>query len=244
MDDEPGSLLTLKTLLNRYCTEIEVIAISGHPPEAIELIRKHNPDLVFLDIEMPYANAFDMLDMLQPVKFEVVFVTAFNNYALKAFKYAAVDYLLKPLNIDDLIGAVARVRRFIPPSPVLNNRVGGLLQNLKRPADEPEKISLPTGNGFDVISIENIVYIEASGSYSQLFISDGRRMVVTKSLKEFEELMPMHKFMRIHHSFIVNMQHVKKYYKGRGGFVQMSNGAEIEVAVRKKQDFLARFRPV
>lgn len=241
VDDEPGSLVTLKTLLQRYCPDVSVVAETGHPPDVVELVRKFSPDLLFLDIEMPYANAFDLLDMLRPVKFEVVFVTAFNDYALKAFKYAALDYLLKPLNIDELKGAVERVKKMLMGPQGINGRVNGLLENLSRPADDPEKISIPTDDGYSLLELNKIIFIEAEGNYSRVYLENGRKPLIVRSLKEFEETLPPKRFIRVHHSFIINIHHAKRYQKGRGGLVEMTNGVRIEVAVRKRTDFLNKF---
>jgi two-component system, LytTR family, response regulator len=241
VDDEPGSLMTLKTLLQRYCPDVSVVADTGHPPDVVDLVKKFTPDLVFLDIEMPYANAFDLLDMLQPVSFEVIFVTAFNDYALKAFKYAALDYLLKPLNIDELKGAVERVKKVLNRPPGLNDRVKGLLENLNHSSDDPEKISIPTDDGYSLLNLNAIIFIEAVGNYSKIHLENGKKPLIVRSLKEFEELLPTKRFIRVHHSFIINIHHAKRYQKGRGGVVEMTNGVQIEVAVRKRTDFLARF---
>jgi len=242
VDDEPGSLITLEGLLQRFCPEVQILAASGNPLEAIELIKERKPNLVFLDIEMPYANAFDVLDRVSPVDFQVVFVTAFSEYAIKAFKYAALDYLLKPLNIDELKNAVERVKRTLLTQTGGNIRVAGLLDNLKHPSDNPEKLSFSTPNGFELINVSNILYFEAEGSYSLVILTGGKKLTVSKGLKDFEESLSPIQFVRIHHSFLINLAHVKRYLKGRGGHVEMTNGLLIEVAVRRKADFLETFK--
>ncbi len=243
VDDEDGSITTLQMLLSRYCPEVKVMASFLDPLEAIARIDSFNPDLLFLDIEMPYANAFDLLDKLAPVSFEVIFVTAFNNYALKAIKYAAVDYLLKPVSIEELKFAIGRASKQLElrQNQNENKRVSGLLENLKQSDKGSHKITVPTKDGFEVEDAKNILYLEASGSYTIMAMNTGNRILVSKGLKELEEILADANFVRVHHSFIVNILQVKEYKKGRGGTIEMKNGDLIEMSVRKKQDFLDKF---
>ena len=242
VDDEPGNLITLNGLLARFCPEVNVLAALGNPLEAIDLIREKKPNLVFLDIEMPYANAFDVLDRLSPIDFEVIFVTAFSEYAIKAFKYAALDYLLKPVNIDELKGAVERVKKVLHTKPNHNIRISGLLNNLKYPVDNPEMITCSTANGFELVKISDIIYFEAEGAYSFLILNGGKKLTLSRGLKEFEESLSPNQFFRVHHSFLINLTHVKRYHRGRGGKVEMTNGLFIEVSTRRKPDFLEKFK--
>ena len=238
VDDEPGSVFTLKALVEEYCPEVQVISTSENPLEAIEQIKILRPDLVFLDIEMPYANAFDLLDSLKPVTFEVIFTTAFNEYALKAFKYAAVDYLLKPVSISELKESVQRVKKVFKVSEGKNERVDVLLNNLRNPKESSGFLSLPSLKGMDFVELNKVIYIEASGNYSEINFGKGKKLIVTKSLKDLEDLLPEENFYRIHHSYIVNISHVSKYLRGRGGQVVLSDGTPVTVAVRKKIRFL------
>lgn len=242
IDDEPGNIETLKILLGRYCSDVFVAETFIDPAKAISGIERISPDLVFLDIEMPYYNAFDLLDNLGEINFEVVFVTAFNNYALKAIKYAAIDYLLKPVNIDELVKSVERAKRQVMLRRQEENiRVKGLLQNLKQTDEASRKLTLATLTGFEVEESGKILYFEADGTYSKIFLTNGRVKVVAKSLKEFEEVLSSGDFIRVHHSYLVNAKHVVKYKKGRGGKLVMFNGHEVEVSVRRKHEVLARF---
>jgi two-component system LytT family response regulator len=240
VDDEEGSVTTLEMLIKKYCPEVNIVATFLDPMKAIAEIDNYIPDILFLDIEMPYANAFDLLDKLAPVNFEVIFVTAFNNYALKAIKYAAVDYLLKPVSIEELKFAIGKAEKQLELRHHYyeNIRVSGLLQNLKQSDKGSHKITLPTKNGFEVEEAKNIVYLEASAGYTLLVMNTGNQILVSKGLKEFEEMLADNIFVRVHHSYIVNIQYVKEFVKGRGGTICMKNGDKIEVAVRKKQDFL------
>lgn len=241
IDDEPGNIITLQELLKLYCPAVKVVAAAPDPLKAFDVITALQPDLVFLDIEMPYGNAFDLLDRFAQVKFEVVFITAFDSYAVKAFKYAAVDYLLKPVNIDELKQAVNKVAERLQDKTE-NMRVKALLNNLKLPYGNTQKIGLSTDSGFQLEELQNILYLEAAGSYTFVNTRQGQKYTISKNLKEFEDMLPEDIFCRVHHSYIINITGVKKYNKGRGGSVEMENGTSIDVAVRKKEQFLERFK--
>jgi two-component system LytT family response regulator len=240
IDDEPGNIVTLEELLKAYCPEIAISGSALNPIIAFDLIQKVKPALIFLDIEMPYGNAFSLLDKLSPVEFEVIFITAFNDYAIKAFKYAALDYILKPVNINELKNAVSKAIKRLEEKSI-NTRITSLLGNLKAESNQSPKIGLPTPDGFRFEDINNIVFLEAQGSYTNVYIKGNVKETVSKNLKEFEDLLPQATFCRVHHSHIININFVKKYYKGRGGYVEMDNGTTIEISVRKKEDFLSKF---
>jgi two-component system, LytTR family, response regulator len=241
VDDEPGNIVTLQELIKLSCPLVNVLATAANAATAFESINNFKPDLVFLDIEMPYGNAFDLLEKLSPVKFEIIFVTAFNGYAVKAFKYAALDYILKPVNIAELKQAVAKAEKRLQEKTE-NIRVKTLLANLKMPAENNPKISLATESGFHFEELRHILYLEASGSYTFVFTKQDKKYIISKGLKEFEEILPENMFCRIHHSYIINLACIKKYNKGRGGMVEMENGVCIDVAVRKKEQFLEKFK--
>ncbi|MBS1510913.1 MAG: response regulator transcription factor [Bacteroidetes bacterium] len=241
VDDEPGNVVTLTGLLKLCCPDIEITAVADDYNSGIEVINRVKPALVFLDIEMPYGTGFDLLDKLSPVQFEVIFVTAFSNYAIRAFRYAALDYLLKPVNINELKAAVARAKQRLDEKST-GARVALLLNNLQSSNGNFPKIGLPAEEGFYFEDIVKIMYIEASGSYTYLYIKGRKKQLVSRSLKEFEELLPEEIFYRIHHSFVINMAFAKKYHKGRGGQVEMEDGAMIPVAVRKRDQFLEKFQ--
>lgn len=241
IDDEPGNIVTLTELIKEFCPEISIEGKAANIIAAQQLIYKHNPDLIFLDIEMPYGNAFDLLDKLSPVSFEVIFITAFNNYAIKAFKYAVLDYILKPVNIDELKLAVAKALKRIKEKDV-NNRIDFLLKNLRTENQMSQKIGLSTVEGFSFEEVNNIIHLQAEGSYTRVFLKGKKTEVVSKSLKEFEDILPQSLFCRIHHSHIINLGFVKKYYNGRGGYVELENGNKVEVSVRKKESFFEKFK--
>jgi two-component system, LytTR family, response regulator len=240
IDDEPGNIITLLELVKQYCPDVFIKGSAPDPVKGYELIKQLTPDLVFLDIEMPYGNAFDLLDKLAPVSFEVVFITAFNDYAIKAFKYAALDYLLKPVNINELKEAVNKVSKRLEERSV-NTRISSLLGNLKTESTGIQKIALPTFDGCCFEDINNIMYLHAENNYTYIFCRGKTKLLVSKNLKEFEDILPPALFCRIHHSSIININFVKKYFKGRGGYVQMEDGTTVEISVRKKTDFFDKF---
>lgn len=240
VDDEPKNLRILKELLTGYCPETLLVGEAGNMETAIRLINELQPDLVLLDIEMPHGNAFDLLDRIMPVGFEIVFVTAFDSYSLKAFKYSALDYLLKPVSIDELKNAVAKATQR-KDLKNFNLQLSHLMQGLKTGDQGLQKIAIPSHNGnLEFITVESILYCEASGSYTFVYTTEGHRFVSSKSIKEYEEILPGQIFFRAHHSYIINLNRIKKYHKGRGGEVEMENGAVLEIATRRKEEFMKR----
>lgn len=241
IDDEPGNIITLTEMLNNYCPSVFLCGTAENIREGELLINKENPHLVFLDIEMPFGNAFDLLDKMMPVRFEVIFITAFNNYAVQAFKYAALDYILKPVNIEELKKSVQRVQERVMEKTV-NLRIESLIGNLKGDAQAVKKIALPTVTGLSFEPIDQITRIEAEGNSVVVILKDGKRKPVAKNLGDFEDILTDGNFFRIHNSHIININYVKKYYKGRGGYVEMEDGTTVGVSTRKKDEFLEKFK--
>lgn len=242
VDDEPGNIVTLTELIKQYCPQLIIVGTAQNPAETLDLVKKVKPQLLFLDIEMPYGNAFDLLDKLAPVNFEVVFVTAFNDYAIKAFKYSAIDYLLKPVNITELKNAVQKVISRVEKDAV-NTKINQFLETIKI-SNSPgiNKIALPTGDGSHFENINNIMYLEASGNYTHIYCKGKGKIVVTKKIREYEDTLPGSIFVRVHNSSIININFVKKYFNGRGGYVVMEDGMQIQIAARKKAEFLSLFK--
>ena len=240
VDDEPGNVITLQELLREYCPEVNVLGSAENPIEAQEMIRLTKPDLVFLDIEMPYGNAFDLLDKLKPIQFEIIFITAFNDYAIKAFKYAAVDYILKPVNIQELKDAVQKVINKASRNHT-EAQMNVLLENLKSENSGTQKIALPNTNGIYFEVTANITYLKAEGNYTQVNVQGKRPELITKPLRYFEDILSDKNFCRIHNSYIININFVKHYFTGRGGYVEMQDGQQIDVSVRKKEEFLRKY---
>jgi two-component system, LytTR family, response regulator len=238
IDDEIHNQLLLKKLVETGCPQLTLCGIANNVREGKLLIQKEHPQLVFLDIEMPDGTGFDLLEQLKPVDFEVVFVTGFGDYAVKAFKYSALDYIMKPVMLDDLVIAVQKAMEKIG-SKTIGQRLEAFLQ--VQQGKQPQRIALPSKEGLEFYDIADIVSCSADGSYTRFILSDGRKIMTTGLLKDFEELLPPEFFCRIHHSHIINLNFIKKYYRGRGGYVELATGDTIEVSNNKKDEFLARF---
>ena len=240
IDDEANNNESLHFLLGKYCPDLEVTGTAENIIAGEELIHETNPDLVFLDIEMPYGNGFDLLNKLSNHNFAVIFVTAFDKYAIQAIRYAALDYLLKPINITDLKNAVEKAISHIREKDI-NRQISSLLTNLREPSPGNQRLALPVMDGLVFEKLENITHLTASGNYTHVFTKDRQKYLVAKTLKDFEDLLPLSLFCRIHHSSIINTSFIKKYIKGRGGYIELEDGTTLEVSARKKDEFLARF---
>ncbi|HVS94892.1 MAG TPA: LytTR family DNA-binding domain-containing protein [Puia sp.] len=236
VDDEPSSLQNLEQKIREFCPELKVVAAAGQPGEAIFLIRHHRPDVIFLDIEMPHMNGFRMLNELGDYEAQIVFTTAYNHYAIEAIRMSAFDYLMKPVSIQDLRETVGRLSRQL--AATTKERLNVLRESLNRNVNQESKIAVPTWEGLEFILIKNVVRIESSSNYSRIFFVNGESLLVTKQLKEFEEMLAPHRFCRVHNVHLINLNYVKKYIRGEGGSVVMENGDEVDVSRRKKDDFL------
>lgn len=236
VDDEVNSLQNLQQKLTEFCPDVEIIATAQKPEDAILLIRQLKPDVIFLDIEMPRMNGFRMLDELGEFDFDIIFTTAYNHYAVDAIRISAFDYLMKPVAIKDLQSAVERLARHRQSQT--KDKLDVLRQSLSLNKSQDEKIAVPTNEGLEFIPIKNILHIESSSNYSKLFFVDGKPILVTKLLKDFEDLLLPYQFFRVHNSHLINLKYIKKYIRGEGGQVIMQNGDVIDVSRRKKDEFL------
>lgn len=235
VEDEETSREILKNYLQKYCPGVQVLGEAANVDEALVLIRKHELDLVFLDVEMPYGNAFDLLDKVGDRSFETVFVTAYDHYAIDALNAHASYYLLKPISIDKLIDAVDYVREIKTKENSLVDRV------LKPTQSRVEgKITIPVQSGFEVLEIDQILYCKADDNYTEIHLEKGRKLV-SKTLKYFENILQDSGFARVHKSYLVNVNAVTQYKKGKGGSVVLSSGKEIMVSPSRKKDFLTYF---
>lgn len=239
IDDEIDSIKILQKLLGSYCPQVEVVGTAEGVETATLLIHATRPDLVFLDIEMMQGNAFDLLNRLQPINFQVIFVTAFDNYAVRAFKYSAVDYLLKPLDINRLVTAVDKVFSKFEKEDVLA-QMKMLLENLSNISVSDQKIAIPTLTGLSFVALGDIIRLEAKGGYTVICMVDRQQILATRAIKDYEDILPPNIFYRIHNSHIINLQKIKKYQKGRGGSVIMEDNSNIEVAIRRRDEFIGR----
>jgi two-component system LytT family response regulator len=238
VDDEKDSREILANYVAKYCPDVTVCGFGESVSTGLEVIRKHQPDIVFLDIEMPYGNGFDLLEKCSDFTFETVFVTAFDNYAIQALNQSAAYYLLKPIDIDELLKAVEKIRaerqngNYTQHAKVLLNNIS---------ADAQQKIMLPTMEGFEIVSISSILYCEAVDNFTRFFFEDGPSLLICRTLKYFEDILRMHRFFRIHRSYLINPNYVIRYSKGKGGFVTMKNNKELEISASKKKEFLELF---
>ncbi|MBS1619167.1 MAG: response regulator transcription factor [Bacteroidetes bacterium] len=237
VDDELLVAQNLNLLLKRYCPEVEVLQMAHSAADAERLIKELEPDLIFLDVEMPGGNGFDLLKRFTQIRFGIIFVTAFDHYAIQAIKFSAIDYLLKPIDINELKGAVAKAQEQLKNRSI-NQSLNILLHNMAQPATKLQKLSLPTQDGMTFIAINDIIYCESDGNYTIFYLDDGQKLLITRQIGVYEELLPEPLFCRIHRQYIINVNKVARYVKGRGGHVVMTDGQEIDVAVRKKEDFL------
>ena len=233
IDDEQAAVEGLATMLKEYVEGVEVIATANGIVDGIKTIVNLKPDLVFLDVEMPYGNGFDVLEAIPDKTFEVIFVTAYDHYAIKAIKHSAVDYLLKPIDIDDLEKAVEKAKEASEKDN--NQRYDTLLENMR--GTRPLKLALPTLDGFLYIPVEHICRIEANGSYSDVYLDNGEKHIVSRNLRWYEELLDPSVFFRAHKSHLLNLKRVKKYSRAEGGQVEMEDGSIVEISRRKKDDF-------
>lgn len=236
VEDEANSREILRSYLAKYCENVTLLGEGATIEEGLAQIKKHRPDLVFLDVEMPFGNAFDLLDQLPERSFETVFVTAYNQYAMDALNHHAAYYLMKPINIDELVKAVDYVRAIKEKENALEGQV---LQ--ARSVSAEGKITLPQQDGFQVLEVSDIYFCKADDNYTEIYL-EKKKIVVSKTLKYFEDALQSYSFARIHKSYLVNVSEVVKYKKGKGGSVVLSNGKELSVSASKKADLLSYFQ--
>lgn len=244
VDDEQYAVDFIISVIKEYCPDLEVTGKANNVAEGIEVIGKQKPDLVLLDVEMPNGTGFDLLSHFPEKNFDVIFITAFNHYAIKAIKFSAVDYILKPINISEFVEAVNRViKKQTGNSTGLNEKFRMLMENLKTPA--PSRLAIPTTEGMEYLNPREIIRIEADRSYSRFYLTGDRKMLVSKNLKEYQDLLGDRYFFRPHNSFLINLKYVKKFVRKEGGYIEMTDGSQIPVSRNRKDVFLvhmSRFR--
>jgi two-component system LytT family response regulator len=237
IDDEQSARQTLEELIHKYCKNVHIMGLADGVDPGIELINNTNPDLVFLDIDMPIKDGFELLRQNLGVKFQTIFTTAFNQYALKAIKFSALDYLVKPIDIDELVNSIKKISNY----EISTDRLGVLQNYLNNPNGKLNKIILPTPNGYTVEELDDIIRCESDSNYTNFFFRDKRQLVVCRVLREYEELLRDHGFLRVHQSYLINIKHIKKYNKGDSPYVVMADGGMVTIARNKKPEFLSAF---
>lgn len=239
VDDEEKSRNGLANIIKRHCPLVKVVELCDSVNSAEQAIERSKPDLVFLDVEMPFNNGFELLQRIPSPTFKVIFTTAYDQYAIQAIKFSALDYLLKPIDIDDLKRAVERFEQ--PKSKTSDQDVSlRVLMSALNLKNKSAKIAVPTFDGLQMINVEEIVKCTADESYTHITLLNGTKVTVSRILKEFEDLLADYNFLRIHNSSLINLIHVKKYVKGEGGYVVMVNDESVEVSRRKKTELLQK----
>ena len=236
IDDEINSLQNLQNKLEKYCPSVKVLAAFEKPEEAILFVRHQKPDVLFLDIEMPRMNGFRFVEELGDFEGEIIFITAYNHFAIEAMRISAFDYLVKPVSISDLQNAIARLQQ--ERGRHTRERLNVLKQSIGENKSQDSKIAVPTNEGLEFIVIKTIIRIESSTNYSRLYLNNKHSILVTKLLKDFEELLTPYRFFRVHNSHLINLNYISKYIRGDGGQVVMENGDVVDVSRRKKDQFL------
>lgn len=237
VDDEAHATKSLEILLKEDCPRVEVIATFNHPAEALIFLRSTEIDLLFLDIDMPFMNGFELLNRLSPINFDIIFVTAYDQYAIKAFKFSAFDYLLKPVDEIELINSVRKLENKHKNSSQ-NSNFEHLLEVFKSGQALVKRIALPTMEGFEFIEVEKIIRCESDSNYTKVIIQNSPMMLVSRTLKEIEEMLSDMPFIRVHNSHIISKNHVKKYIKADGGYILMLDNAEIPISRSRKEDVI------
>lgn len=238
VEDETAAREVLRSYLTKYCPQVEIIGEAQNSKEAVPLLHELKPQLVFLDVEMPFGNAFDVLEACGDLKFETIFVTAFSEYSLKALNMSAAYYLLKPISIEELIVAVNKVQQQIINKELFNrNKI--IVENFREPKPEKQQVILPTMEGFEIVKMDEIVRLKGNGNFTDLYLTNGNKKMACRFLKHFSEMLPL-PFIRVHKSHIVNLNFVKLYNKG--GYITLQDGAEVEISPTYKEDFLKNFK--
>lgn len=241
IDDEIHCRKTLGMLLKEYCPDVQVTEQCEDAESGLTAIQRHKPHLVFLDIEMPNMNGFEMLEKLPEIHFEIIFTTSYDQYAIKAIRFSALDYLLKPVDPKELQRAVQKVaERLQHPLP---QQLEILLQKLHQPASNIQKIALPTMEGLQMIAVNSIISCASDSNYTVFFLKNKQKLIVSRPLKEIEEMLEEYSFLRVHNSHLVSLNEIDKYVKGEGGYLVMTDGSTVDVSRSKKETLLNKLRP-
>lgn len=251
IEDEKKSAEVLAQLLQKNCPDISVAGRAENVKEGIDLVNKLHPELIFLDVMMPDGSGFEVLEKLKGLKFDVIFTTATDKFAVKAIKYSALDYLLKPIDTAELMAAVNKIterNRSVQAGSTEEN-IRYLLENVRQNENQFSKITLPTGHAYEIVLIKDIIRCEANDNYTNVYLASqpagqagGKKFLVSGTLRHYEDLLPANDFTRVHHSHLINMNHMVRFVKEDGGYAVMSDGSKVEVSRRKREDFLNKLK--
>jgi two-component system, LytTR family, response regulator len=241
VDDEPYSCEALATMLERYCPEIKLLDICYSAADALRSVHEQKPQILFLDIEMPHMNGFEMLEKLPELNFKLIFTTSYDQYAIKAIRFSALDYLLKPVDKDELQKAVQKSMN--TAGHLLPQQLEVLLHKLNHPKVVVNKIAIPTMEGLQMVLVESIIRCEADRNYTNLFLKNKGKITASRNLKDLEEMLEDYSFVRVHHSHLVNLNEVEKYIKGEGGYLMMSDKSAVDVSRSRKEILLKKLQP-
>lgn len=239
IDDERGNIDLLKKIIQRHCPMLHLVGEETDPEKGVEMIKELKPDLVFLDINMPTLNGFEVLQSLEPIRFEVIFVTAFDEYAVEAFKVNALGYVTKPIEEENLLRVIRLAQERISQKKIYNNVFSLLSNKISHP--EPSKIALSTSHGMLFVNETEVIYCESKGGYTNFFLTDRKPILVSKRLGEFEKTLPEATFVRVHDRYIINLNYVTEYVRGRGGEVTLQTNIKLPVSANRKEELLSRF---
>jgi two-component system, LytTR family, response regulator len=243
IDDEADARHVLRLALTRFFPEVTIIGVCESPEQGLEAIRTLQPDLLFLDVQMPHLSGFDLLKLVSPFNFEVIFVTAHDQYAIKAIRFSALDYLLKPVDTDDLRAAIEKAKiRLVQKNTY--HQYQSVLHNIGHKAGKIDRLAVPTFEGIEFFNTADIIYCQADGNYTTLFLTGNRRKLISRNLKDLEHFLTEPDFCRVHHSSLIHLKHVQKYVKGEGGYVILSDNHHVDISRRKKDEFLGMLNKV
>jgi two-component system, LytTR family, response regulator len=242
VDDEPDAVKFIQGIIAEYCPNLHVAGVANSARDGISIINNEKPDLVFLDVQMPHGSGFDLLSSFTEKTFDVIFITAYNHYAIQAIKFSAVDYILKPVNISEFIEAVSKVEQKRSSQEYRNLSYHHLLENLRTP--RPSKLAIPTNDGIEYLNTAEIIRIEADRSYSWFYLNEKRKFLVSRNLKEYQELLQDLDFFRPHNSHLINMHFVKKFIRHEGGYIEMTDGSSVPISRGKRDLFLLQMAKI